>query len=175
MGFSGNVVQQAMERDGFTCQECKRTLEELAMPHQIERARETGKWGSIFDIHHKESRKGGDNSLENAMTVCLMCHHDLHKEMDKTPTLCPECGKEFQGQFGLNSHIAKAHKADKTPTLCPICGDEFMGQKSLNIHIALAHTQDRTLIPCPICRNEFKGQFGLNQHIGQVHKVGVIQ
>jgi len=145
MGFSGNVVQQAMERDGFTCQECKRTLEELAMPHQIERARETGKWGSIFDIHHKESRKGGDNSLENAMTVCLMCHHDLHKEMDKTLIPCPECGKEFQGQHGLSRHIALAHKMDKT------------------------------LIPCPICRNEFKGQFGLNQHIGQVHKVGVIQ
>ena len=51
--------QQVLRRDGWRCQACG------AM--------------SNLDVHHKEFRsQSGDDSEENLITVCTMCHTGLH-------------------------------------------------------------------------------------------------
>jgi hypothetical protein len=51
---------QALERDGFICQECHERKE-------------------FMEVHHKIPRKmGGPDTLDNLISLCRKCHFDLH-------------------------------------------------------------------------------------------------
>ena len=60
--------KRVLLRDGFRCQVC-------------------GKLGGILEAHHvKAIADGGDNSLENGLTVCRdPCHFDLHRPKQVDP------------------------------------------------------------------------------------------
>jgi 5-methylcytosine-specific restriction endonuclease McrA len=53
------LVAEVLERDGYTCQYCGRWTEER--PHHI-----------IF------RSLGGDDSMENLITLCMACHRAVH-------------------------------------------------------------------------------------------------
>lgn len=70
LGFSKNIREKTKARDDYTCQRCGfadcRCLE----------------------VHHiVPTSKGGDNSLDNAQTLCSNCHKIVHHEMDQLQQL----------------------------------------------------------------------------------------
>lgn len=57
---------QALERDGFICQECHERKE-------------------FMEVHHKIPRKmGGLDILDNLITLCRKCHFHLHSKDNTT-------------------------------------------------------------------------------------------
>ena len=66
------VRKQALERDNYTCQSCGNPY-----PHYL-----YSKNGPRLVVHHKTPRsKGGADALENAETLCTICHGRKHKEL----------------------------------------------------------------------------------------------
>lgn len=62
-----------LRRDHFTCQECGWTIDEYnrADPR-------------ILELHHKiHHAKGGDNTESNLITLCNICHDELHAKENK--------------------------------------------------------------------------------------------
>jgi 5-methylcytosine-specific restriction endonuclease McrA len=52
--------QQVLRRDGWRCQSCG-TMSNL-------------------EVHHRRFRsRAGDDSEENLITLCALCHHEIHQ------------------------------------------------------------------------------------------------
>lgn len=64
------VRVEVLERDDFCCVKCgwNRTMQSQSDPRKI------------LELHHKKPHKdGGENSVENLITLCNVCHDDLHR------------------------------------------------------------------------------------------------
>jgi predicted restriction endonuclease len=60
-----------MERDGYRCQ--------AAIVGVCCRYHLTDDIGAVLQAHHIKPRsKGGRNTLDNGLTCCARCHHDIH-------------------------------------------------------------------------------------------------
>jgi hypothetical protein len=63
------VRREALVRDNYTCQKCRWTHKQWnpSDPRHLE-------------LHHKEQHaKGGENTKENLLTLCTVCHDEIHK------------------------------------------------------------------------------------------------
>jgi hypothetical protein len=63
------VRRSALVRDKYTCQKCRWTYKQWnpSDPRHLE-------------LHHKEYHaKGGENKKENLITLCTVCHDDVHR------------------------------------------------------------------------------------------------
>lgn len=59
----GNLVQAVFLRDRYRCQCCGNLFpKNMLAPH-----------------HKKSVGSGGDDTLDNLISVCQFCHHELHK------------------------------------------------------------------------------------------------
>lgn len=66
--ISDSIRGRVLRRDTFACQECGWKIEEYnrADPR-------------ILELHHKKHHaKGGENTEENLITLCNICHDELH-------------------------------------------------------------------------------------------------
>lgn len=62
MGF-WNVREYVLYRDNHTCQRCKGKKKD-----------------PILNVHHIESRKTGGDSPSNLITLCEICHNEIHRK-----------------------------------------------------------------------------------------------
>ncbi len=101
------IKLKARERDGFECQECGLTEEE-----------HMEKYKQPLQVHHiNPYRKSKDNSLENLVTVCCVCHRKLENTCQpqillsggarfvSTPVIKTEALKDFQGERLYNFSV----------------------------------------------------------------------
>lgn len=65
-----NVRQYVLYRDGYTCQRCGAHGKDVKL-----------------HVHHRESRKTGDNAPDNLTTLCEICHKKFHKNILKAEEL----------------------------------------------------------------------------------------
>lgn len=61
--FGGNRIK-ALERDNYTCQECKKTKNETEL--------------HVHHIDWSGKSEDADNNLNNLITLCISCHARLH-------------------------------------------------------------------------------------------------
>lgn len=64
------VRAKVLERDGYACRECHWNHDkwDKALPRHLE-------------LHHvKEHAKGGDNTAGNLITLCTVCHDEVHRK-----------------------------------------------------------------------------------------------
>ncbi len=69
------VKRRVLRRDGYRCQKCGWTHEEWnrSDPRHLE-------------LHHvKPHVKGGENTEENLVTLCTICHDDIHRNSPSVP------------------------------------------------------------------------------------------
>jgi 5-methylcytosine-specific restriction endonuclease McrA len=61
--FYSKIRQKVLERDGWSCQKCGKNAD------------------TKFHIHHiLKKRKGGSDCLDNLITVCPKCHHQVDSD-----------------------------------------------------------------------------------------------
>lgn len=61
---------EVLDRDGHCCKMCKWSYTEIR-PHDRRH---------LLELHHiKHHSKGGENSAQNLITLCNVCHDDVHK------------------------------------------------------------------------------------------------
>uniref|UniRef100_A0A452U0D2 Zinc finger protein 649 n=1 Tax=Ursus maritimus TaxID=29073 RepID=A0A452U0D2_URSMA len=78
-------------------------------------------------------------------------HHQTHKNREKKPYECCECGKTFLRTFQLTEH-QKTHKGNK-PHGCSVCGKAFSRKFKLTEH-QRTHTGEKPY-ECPECGKAF--------------------
>lgn len=62
---------QILERDGFTCRHCG---------WSPENANSADRYRTLLELHHIEHHaKGGANTPENLITLCNICHDEVHR------------------------------------------------------------------------------------------------
>lgn len=71
-----NVREYILFRDGHTCACCK-CKAKSSDTEEIKAKRK------ILNVHHIESRKTGGNAPNNLITLCEVCHENLHKDKIK--------------------------------------------------------------------------------------------
>ncbi|WP_420844189.1 HNH endonuclease [Marinobacter fuscus] len=60
-----------MERDGFTCRHCG---------WNPENGNSADRYRTLLELHHIEHHaKGGANTPENLITLCNICHDEVHR------------------------------------------------------------------------------------------------
>ena len=65
------VRVRALERDGYACRNCD---------WDPERRREADKYRSLLELHHIDHHaQGGENTTENLITLCNVCHDEVHR------------------------------------------------------------------------------------------------
>lgn len=52
--------EYVLRRDNYTCQRC----------HQ---------YGGKLQVHHKTYKRHGNERVEDLITLCEQCHHEIHK------------------------------------------------------------------------------------------------
>ena len=68
------VRREALRRDNYTCQNCGWS------PHIWNRSDPR-----FLELHHKQHHAaGGTNELDNLVTLCNVCHDDLHRRTQAT-------------------------------------------------------------------------------------------
>ena len=77
--------------------------------------------------------------------------------------MCDRCGKSFQYEFDLRSHIYTSHSRRRAPVhSCPWCGRQFASTSHLASHERI-HTGDRPFT-CDTCGKQFTQSGSLNVH-----------
>jgi 5-methylcytosine-specific restriction endonuclease McrA len=72
--FWQSISRECLVRDGWTCQKCGITQDQL-----IKRGVD-----NMLHCHHKRQIKdGGSNKLENLITLCPQCHKEEHSRIGK--------------------------------------------------------------------------------------------
>jgi hypothetical protein len=94
--------------------------------------------------HLEEVSEGGNDSLENPVTLCSECHYDRHQRQQKSEAKdgklyqCPEpvCHGEFRTKHGAKVHYAvvhggqlsKGHYQKASIIECACCGTKWEAQ-----------------------------------------------
>lgn len=76
-----SVRQEALERDNFECQECKRH----------------GKYSRAQNVHHKQELKLRPElalSIDNLECLCIRCHNKIHDKQLNKPKNKPFVNEE---------------------------------------------------------------------------------
>ena len=78
--FWQTISGECFTRDKWTCQHCKKTREQLEQDRVSERHSPKYKPGDyILNCHHiKPIKMGGNNHLDNLITLCGRCHKEEH-------------------------------------------------------------------------------------------------
>jgi len=85
-----NAKSYARKRDKYTCQHCKKSLEDLK------------KNNIKLQVHHIKPRsQGGTNVPDNLITLCEHCHKQVHEYLKKNKTVKFKI-KEYKENIKLN-------------------------------------------------------------------------
>ncbi|XP_073832621.1 uncharacterized protein [Musca autumnalis] len=86
-------------------------------------------------------------------------YHTLKNHVEKSPYLCPHCGKEFRQSGNLYQHV-QIHKEKNIQ--CPECPKRFNFKNKLKLHM-LTHTKEKKFV-CKTCGEAFLRPETLNTH-----------
>lgn len=86
----------------------------------------------------------------------------------KRKFVCPHCGEEKAGRYGLKEHIERVHEQKKKGN-CSECGKGFARMQDLKKHIDAVHKKLKPY-QCDTCGNHYSTKENRDYHIKHVHK-----
>ena len=89
---------------------------------------------------------------------------------EKSPGQCDHCGKEFDNEIKLKTHVDTVHNANNAldeMEMCELC-NKWMKKKYIKYHIKTMH--DETMpCQCDSCGKHFKNEILLKNHVRVYH------
>jgi len=164
-----------VQRERVKCDLCEKTF---VCKQGLQRHRQF-----MHNIKSKKKKKGEEESEETYECCGRIFKHKasymshkgrLHNKDPNKPEyykklmlICPHCGEERSGRYGLKKHIENVHERKKA-VKCPICFKEFAKGCRLEEHIDAVHRKLKKY-PCKTCGNFFSTPRNRDAHVKQVH------
>ena len=100
--------------------------------------------------------------------VSLRSH--IKRMHEKSPGQCDHCGKEFENELKLKTHVNNVHLKDKVDEfeMCQIC-NTMVKKYGMKSHIKRQH-DETTPCQCDNCGKHFKNEIQLKSHVHTYHK-----
>ena len=163
------LVHKKKEQHNFK----KKTILFFLPSHRCQESFGTFKQLSEHKNKHTSYKAGSDK------IKCHLCERFVGKVSlrshikrmhEKSPGQCDHCGKEFENELKLKTHVNNVHLKDKVDEfeMCQIC-NTMVKKYGMKSHINRQH-DETTPCQCDNCGKHFKNEIQLKSHVHTYHK-----
>ncbi|CAH1118946.1 unnamed protein product [Phaedon cochleariae] len=114
-----------------------------------------------IEIHHIDQNEDISDLTSQAVPISLVPNPPKTKSIEfQGPHSCIQCGKKFQSEISLKSHMVKHGEIIS----CEICGQELSAMQHYKLHMLKNHPDHRPH-QCKECGKSFSQQTSLKKHM----------